>query len=119
MGALSFHIVSRSNDDLIISPSELLETFLFGIPLKAKDGHYLSTEPVRMFIKAATKEVEKFLNIKLIRQIISEQKDFNINEFRDWSYVRTTYMVVKPHTMKGFINDTQQITYPPEWLSAR
>lgn len=119
MPSLSFHVVARKNDGLILSPSELIEIFLFGIPLRGKDGKYMSQTTIRTFIKAATEEIEKYLSIKIIKQVIKEDKDFNLNEFKNWSFVRTTYPVVKAHAMDGYINDTQQINYPKEWLSTR
>lgn len=117
MGALTFHIVSRKNEQLVMSPSELLELYLYGVPLDVKDGRNISSESLKLYISAAQQEIEKYLTIKLQKQIIAESKDFFLTDFKNWSQVRATYPVNKCHKMDGYINDVQQIEYPVEWLS--
>lgn len=119
MPLINYSLVYGKNLDLVISPSELLELYFFGINIDRQQGVDFSNETLRFYIAAAQQEVEKYLTIKLKKQIIEEKKDFYRSDFSNWSYLRVTYPVVKAHKLKGFISDTQQIDYPDEWLSVR
>jgi len=76
---LQLTISTRKNEGLIMSPSELLEQYFFGIRIQDSEGRELSQEVIKTFILAAQGEIEKYLNIKLLRRIIVEDKSF----FRD------------------------------------
>jgi len=102
-----------------MSPSELEETYFFGTPILDPNGNPMPDETIAFYIDSAQKEVEKWLNLKLSKQVIQEEKDFSWNDFESWGYVRTTYPMVEPYSLFGYISDVQQIEYPPEWLSAR
>jgi|GEM_PF-1964537 len=104
---------------LVISPQELIETYFYGIKLTDPAGITISYETIKKFILAAQEEVEKWLNIKLLRQIIREEKDFIRNDWYAWGYVRTTYPVVQALVLDGYIGSTKQISYPVEWLDSR
>jgi len=119
MPTLELKIPSEKNEGLVMSPSELLETYFFGIPNKAQDGRNMPSETITMYLEAAQEEVENWLNIKIQKQVIKESSDFWREEFKHWGYIRTAYPVVDPIKLQGFINDVQQIDYPSEWLSSR
>ena len=108
-----------SQNELTVSPDEVLETYFFGIKLIGKDGQTLSNQVIRNFIQVATEDVEDLLSIKVLPQIVSEDKDFWLDEWTAWGYIRVAYPVKKPYDLKGYINDVVQITYPQEWLSTR
>lgn len=118
MARLSFSCTWKQNE-LIVSPDELVENYLFGISLCDQDGHKMSNEQVKFYIQAATEEIEKDLDIKMMPQVIYESLDFFINEWKAWGYVRTSYPINKPFKLHGFIQDIKQIEYPTEWLSYR
>ena len=119
MPSQNFTIKIAKNDGLIMSPSELLEFYFFGIPLKSSDGKYFPDHVLRMYIRYAQEEIEGFLNLRLLSQIIEERADFNRQDYADWGFIRCSYPVVEALALTGNINDVQQINYPMEWLSAR
>lgn len=104
---------------LVLSISDLLETYFFGIPLRDQDGRSIDQNSIKFYIESAQTSVEDHLGIKLFPQIIEESKDFIYADWKNWSYVKTTYPVTKPLKLNGFIQSTKQIEYPPEWLSSR
>lgn len=114
-----FKLVVSKNDNITISPSELLEIYFFGIPMKTQDGKQMDDHVIKTYIRSAQEEIEGYLNLKINKQVIEERRDFNREDYRDWGYVRTSYPVVSPISMIGYINDVQQVKYPVEWLSAR
>jgi len=119
MPSQEFNILVGKNEGLSISPSELLELYFFGIPLKTQDGKQMSDQVLKTYIKSAQEEIEGYLNVRITKQVIEERRDFIREDYRDWGFVRVNYPVVEPISLIGFINDVQQVTYPVEWLSAR
>lgn len=120
MPSIQYTLPFNKNSDLVLSPTELKETYLFGVPiLDPATGQEMDNETVKFYIQSAQSEVEKYLNLKLNKQIIDEQKDFMLDDFQSWALVRVTYPVVEAHELKGFISDVQQIAYPKEWISSR
>lgn len=110
-------ISNNSVKRLVFSPSELLDTFLSGIPICYPDGTSISYKEIEQQILIAQKQVENYLSIKLFYQKIFEVKDFVRNHFLQWGYVKTDFPIMKPLSLNGFINTTRQVKYPKEWLS--
>lgn len=106
-------------NELVMSPEEMLETYFYGIKIESEDGKRISQDMLKFYLQSATEEVEKHLSIKLIPQVIDEDKDFWLNDWQQWGYVRLAYPVKKAFLLEGFINDIRQITYPAEWVSIR
>lgn len=106
-------------NELVMSPTELLETYFYGIKIQDNDGKALSDTMIKFYIQAATEEVEQALDLKIIPQMIEEDQDFWLQDWKAWGFLKLTYPVRKPYKLQGFINDVKQIDYPPEWLSAR
>jgi len=119
MPQLIFNTKFKKNEGLVISPQELLDLYFYGIPIREPNGGVMPMSTIKQFILAAQDEVEKWLGIKLIRQTIREEKDFQRNDYYSWGYIRTTYPCVEPIALDGYIGLTKQISYPKEWLSAR
>lgn len=105
-------------NELIMSPAEMLETYFYGIDI-CKDGKIISNEMMTMYLKSATEEVERSLDIKILPQIIHESHDFWLNDWKAWGYIPLTYPAKKAFDLEGYISDVQQIKYPTEWLNTR
>lgn len=119
MPQISLSIKYRPASNVVISPSELIEQYFFGIAIQTKDGRKMSSDSIRLYIEAAQDSVEKQLDIKIIPQNIEEDLSFDRNDWSAWGYIRTTYPVKKPHSLEGYVNTVRQISYPAEWLSHR
>lgn len=119
MPTINFTIVSAKNEGLILSPSEIANMFLFGIPLKRSDGTAIDEATVRTIIAAAQKTIEKFLGIKITKQVLAESREYCYDDFFRWLYVRTSFPVTQPISLEGNLNDVEQIKYPKEWISAK
>lgn len=111
------------NSELAISPQELKRNYLYGITIDSPFANRInlnfSNEDIEFHIRAAQKEIENYLAIKLKRQIYSESLQFDNDEWKTWGFIKTTYMVVCPLRLEGFLNTTKQATYPSEWLSSK
>lgn len=107
------------NTDLVISPTELRERYLFGIPLCSNDGTKISASALETHIRTAQTTVENLFSIKLNKTVIEENRDYVRQEFMSWGFIRTMYPIAYIDNLEGWINDVCQITYPKEWLSIK
>lgn len=119
MPSQTFTIVVGKNDGLVISPTELIEIYFFGTPLTEEDGKFMPEHVIRMYIKSAQDEIEGYINHKLLKQIVTETRDYNRQEYWDWGFIRTNSPVNKVESIVGKISDVSQIVYPKEWYSVR
>lgn len=105
--------------EALLSPQELSDIYLFGIPIKDRNGALISNETFKFYISAAQEQLENYLALKFKKQVYTETLSYAAEEFYNWSYLRTTYPVVCPLLLEGFLNTTKQVTYPKEWLTAK
>lgn len=118
MPTITLNIKSQKNTSQTISIADLKQRYMFGIRLE-KDGIELPDSTYDFFINAARVEIEKFLSIKIDIQLLTENRDFQMDDWVSWSQVKATYPVVIPVSMKGYIGNVLQSDYPKEWLSVR
>lgn len=119
MPSLRLKTQYNKNMEMIMSPTELIENYLFGIPLCSNDGRKMSSTAISQHILTAQAQIESLFSLKLTKQVIEENRDFNRQEFMSWGYIRTMYPIVYIDNLEGWINDVCQITYPKEWLSIK
>lgn len=119
MGTLSFTISYKKNQQIVFSPNDLKNLYLFGLKLENKYGQEISEQSLETIILMAQEQVEKYLDIKLQKQVISEKLSFNRNDFERFGFVNTSYPVSKVYKLNGMIGSIEQITYPVEWLYIR
>jgi len=110
----------RKNEGLIISPEEILALYFYGVGIKSKDGSSLDSNTITTYIKSAQSEVEKYFDIKLFPQLISETQDYYRDDYsNNFPFVRVSLPVNNILTLIGRINGIDQIKYPQEWLQAK
>jgi hypothetical protein len=119
MAKQSFKLLFKADKDLVMSVEEFLKIYFFGVPLKTRDGQEMSIETIVHYLKSAKTQLEDWLNIKLYRQLYRERKDYLLNEYRSFGFIKTTYPVVVPTKLEGFFGNSKQIVYPREWLIAK
>jgi hypothetical protein len=119
MPKLTLNIEFSKNDGLVMSPSNLQNLYLAGIPLCYPNGGRVSQELIKQKLLSAQKFLENYLSIKFQKQIITEEQDFNKQEFTSWGYIRTVFPINVAKKLEGRINNITQITYPESWLSVK
>lgn len=119
MASLKLKIQYNKNEGIIMSPSELREKYLFGVPVCTSDGKKLPSSTIKHQILAAQKRIEDLFSIKIQKQVIEESRDFIREEFDQWGYVRSMYPIAYISSLKGYINQACQVNYPHEWLSIK
>lgn len=119
MSVLALKSKYSINTDALLSVDELKNIYLFGIPVKDRNGIFISDDTFKFYIDAAQKEMENFLNLLFKKQVYQETMQFVAEDYYNWSYLRLTYPVVCPILLEGFLNTTKQVTYPKDWLTGR
>lgn len=117
MEQFKLDISYSKNEGLVISPSELIDMYLTGIPLCYPDGASITMDSIKQKILSAQKQIENLLSIKFAKQKMMETADFIREEFFRWGFVKTVFPINKPLKLNGYINNIQQVQYPDSWLS--
>lgn len=117
MPTLQLNIKYRINTGLILSPDELLSIYFYGILIEDGEGTDFPPETVRFYLLAAQQEIEKYLNIRIIRQLATETQNYYRDDYyQQFPLLQPTYPVRLPLALIGLLNTAEQIVYPPEWL---
>jgi len=120
MSTVNYTLKYRKNGELIISSSEALALYFYGINLDlASDGTVLSDEIVEFYIRAAQEEFERFFDIKLKPQLVTEKRTYHRDDYMSNNFpsVQTSFPVKEGLFIAGLLNDVEQIYYPQEWIN--
>ena len=105
--------------DMLISPSELYDTYLYGIRTKAPDGSDIADSVLSTYILSAQEELEKYLGIKFCSSVISETHDYDVSDSNALISVYTDYPVKDVVSLSGYYSDKKILDVPKEWLAYR
>ena len=109
MASLSFTISYKKNEGLVLSPSELVSLYLYGIKIQNRDGTEMSSDQIETFIRSAQEQLEHLLSISLSTKIIEEDISYYDQEFLHWAFLYTKYPVKKAFRLDGYLNTTRQV----------
>ena len=73
MPTLRLKIKYNKNTGAILSPTELRENYLFGVPMCSTDGTKMSSSAILQYILSAQTTVENLFSLKLLKQVIEEK----------------------------------------------
>lgn len=109
----------KVDTDLIMTPQQLRDTYMWGVQVKNAEGVELGDDVYKFYLEAAQQEIEDYFNIKLKRQVIQETRDYIWDDYASYGFVRCSYPVCRAFYLKGMFGEAEQIVYPPEWLSTK
>lgn len=115
MPQLTIPLTYSFDSGLLITPSELMSKYLFGVTL-SKDGQTMPEEVIKQYILEAQSLLENYLDIKLTKEVVNETKDFWIDDWRTWSYIPCTYPVNCLLKIEGFVGSNRVIEFPQDWV---
>lgn len=78
----------------IVTPDDMRYTYMWGIDFKATNGSKFSDEQVQFFIDAATKEMERLLNITIVKRRVKSEfsvEQRNLKKGIDYDDEETPY----------------------------
>ena len=117
MGQFTFIIKNVRNKGIVINDKELLSLYFYGIEVVNRQGTSINPTFLEFYIRAAQQEIEKYLQIKIVKQVVDERTDYYRNEFRGNGFVKTKYPVRFPVELRGLLGDQPIIRYPKHWLT--
>lgn len=115
---VEFIAKNKKNTGLILNDRELLTLFFYGIDIVNKQGTLMDPDMLNFYIESAQQEVEKFLGIKIVKQVVTERSDYYRNEFQDRGFVRVKYPVKQTVKLDGYLGNQALISYPGTWQIA-
>lgn len=120
MPSIEFSTSFINEPDLILTPQQVRNIYLYGIDnILDSQSKSFSDSDISFYIQAAQGEVENSLNIKLKKQVYTENLQFNNNEWMQWGYMRVTKPIRCPMLLEGYLNTIKQVSYPKEWLTTK
>ena len=120
MPTIKYSIKYRKNEGLVMSPSELMALYFYGINIQSKDGTQLSEDMIKYQIKTSQEEVEKFLEVRLSVKFIEQTLDYYRDDYwNKFPILRTKLPVKQPLSLTGLLNGIEQIRYPSDWLNIK
>jgi hypothetical protein len=119
MPTLTLNINYNINTKVPFSAQDLRDKFLSFLPNDFNFGKYITDDTIDFYVQSAQKILEDYLGIKLNRDIVAENFDYIIDDWMQWGLMKTTYPVQAPVMLEGYLGNIKQLTYPPEWMSAR
>ena len=118
MPTITLTVRNKNNTGLVMNSIEILALYFYGIGITNKMGTVMDRSVIDFYVKSAQKEIERYLSIKLIKQVMEERDDFYRNEFNGRGFVKTKYTVNKPLLLAGYLGEFMQISYPTAWLTS-
>jgi len=117
MPTITYTAKYKKNTGLMISPSELLALYFYGINIQSDEGIEFDLETVRYYILTAQREIENYLDIKLNPQLINETLSYyDTDHYGRFPIFPTKYPVAEVYSLIGLLARAEQIIYPKEWL---
>ena len=110
---------SFGKNELVLSPMELKQNYLYGIKIQDHSGQDLSEDMYRINIQSAQEEIENLLAIKFRKQETTENVSFFRDEFQQFGFVRLSYPIQELVSLDGYLGTIRQISYPFQWLSQK
>ena len=115
MGLISLSSSFNINLSTILSISDLKSRYLAGLPIPSE----ITEESIQFFIDSSVSELENILSLRFRKQIIREEKHFGNTDWQAWGFINTTFPVVCPIALDGYLGTVRQVSYPKDWMSAR
>jgi hypothetical protein len=77
----------KRNVGPLINVETLKRDYLFGIDLTDEEGNPMSDETYQLALDNATSWLEHKLDIHVLPYLVTEDKDYRLNDYADWGYM--------------------------------
>jgi hypothetical protein len=92
---------------------------MHGIPLTDPSGRSYSTKNIKDKIRQITTQVENFLFIKVVPVTLTERQDFIEEEWRNWAFIKTGYLVNSLISVYGKLADQRVLELLPTMFTIK
>lgn len=104
---------------LVFNCDEFLAEYLVDLPIRGLGGGKMTRDAIEEKIKKHTAQLEYLLDIKIPKQAVKEEHDYNAEEFACWGFLKCNYLVSSVNSLKGKFNSVEQIDFPDDWLTIK
>jgi len=116
MPNLSFKFALNKGISLAFSVEELNSILTLPNITAVKD---LSNDDKTFFLLAAQEELETFLGIKLLPQIVEETRDYHIGDIIEWNFIPVSFPVNEICSIEGFYGTERAISVESQYFSVK
>lgn len=124
MPNLAVKIKYKYADKLQLSPADLISVWMFGIPLKDKDGSYFPLASIKKLILSAQAIISKYIDLKLSPERIDDIQDYVQEEFNNYGQIKLKfppYEIIpladdNTFGIEGKLADVRTVRYPLVWI---
>jgi len=101
-----------------LTPSWLIKTYFFGIPLTDPRGNILPNDVISFYIGRAIDEMEAHLHIRMKIQEVDEQHDFQYENWLRYVYIRAWNVpIIEIKSAKLMIGNLKVAEIPRDWIT--
>jgi hypothetical protein len=108
-----------SEGELVFSAENIKSNYLYGVPLvDPKTGVKLENKTIEFYVRSATQEVERYLQIYLNKKEITETLDYvTFDYYAQYNPLKLNYPILKINSLKGNLGNTELLEIPQQWLT--
>lgn len=106
------------SEELPVNANFVKQNFLFGVNLKDDDGNTMPDSVIDFYIAAATKWLERELDILLFPATIEDERhDYVYNDYIQYGFVKLFHYPVRAvsRVAMSFPLSTEVLVFDPEW----
>ena len=118
---------TQTKVEALLTPKQLRERYLFGIEIVDAQGNELPDKTLQVYINNALAMLEDDLGIAISPRNITEQKDYEANDYFHWGYLhlnwspvicltRLTIAYLRSTNISGELTDATVLDIPREWI---
>jgi len=106
----------------LVTPKELRETYLFGLPLQSVLTRAKMDDPaLQKFITRAVSRVEHEARIQVSPVKFTDRHDYNIFDYQKWNFIQLNHWpILQVESFRGEFPFTDDfIEFPTDWVSCQ
>ncbi len=119
MPTLNYQSSYGKNLQTVLPVSQFVSEYLQGINFVDRNNQPIPYSTFETHLKNSISYLENYLAIKILKQVIEEDREFNRTDWSKWGFVKTTYFVACVSSMDGYIGAIRQVQYPKDWLTVK
>lgn len=114
---------SYKKNSTVMSAQDIKDTYLYGVATNAPNTPEIPDESLSFWIEKATSSLEDALTIRIKKQIINEDLDFDYQSAKEWYYLKATYPINEVLRLEGSYGmgnaEARVTTVPLEYVNVR
>lgn len=101
----------------ILTTTDLLQRYLFGIDITDDSGQTLPNEVLEHYILSAIRNVERWIDVPIMPTVFVERQDYNFRDMQAYQFLLLDYYPVidVEYFRVKYQSNTTLVEYPREW----